>query len=272
MELNGWDFIAASRWLQDKYLGGLSHARSKPILLSNAKTSRADPSAYVYDGPVYDWVLSNCPLQDTGRRYLRGRNITESTLEEFQVGQVGNTKELVALGCEVFGAERLYKSGLISRYRDTNRSDLVFSSGYLLFPFLDEGKCQYLQARAIGDESFGIDGSVFMGCNRPSTMSVPFAIPRKYFLCEGVTDVLSAYELGQNAFALLGANPPRLFISCCLEHRGEERAVANILQYELHHFRISSMTLAILDSTLSFRNRETALFPVSEFVRKCRGE
>jgi DNA primase len=220
MELNGWDFIAASRWLQDKYLGGLSHARSKPILLSNAKTSRADPSAYVYDGPVYDWVLSNCPLQDTGRRYLRGRNITESTLEEFQVGQVGNTKELVALGCEVFGAERLYKSGLISRYRDTNRSDLVFSSGYLLFPFLDEGKCQYLQARAIGDESFGPRWKCLHGL-QPTIYNVgAVRNSKKVFLCEGVTDVLSAYELGQNAFALLGANPPRFFISCCLEHPG----------------------------------------------------
>jgi hypothetical protein len=44
--------------------------------------------------------------------------------------------------------------------------------------------------------------------------------------------------------------------------RGEERAVAGLIQHELEHLRISSITLAILEAALSFRNRETVLFPL----------
>jgi DNA primase len=140
-------------------------------------------------------LVNNSPLQDTGRRYLLGRRLTERTLKEFRIGQIGDAKKLLASAREIFGVERLYKSGLVSKYQDNSYSGLVFNSGYLLFPFLDDEKCQYLQARAIGDAASGPRWKCLHGL-QPTIYNIgALRSTKKVFLCEGVTDVLSAYEL-----------------------------------------------------------------------------
>jgi DNA primase len=56
MQLNGWDFVEASKWLQDRYIRGFSSRQSKSIIKSVPKAQPSEPCAYFYDAPIYDWL------------------------------------------------------------------------------------------------------------------------------------------------------------------------------------------------------------------------
>jgi DNA primase len=105
---------------------------------------------------------------------------------------------------ERFGDARLTSCGLTVEGRYGPR--FVFPTNYLLFPFLDQGEVLYLQARR-GDDGkqqrwlcpTGLVPPVYnIDALKSSNPTV--------FICEGVTDVLSAAELGKSALGLLGAN------------------------------------------------------------------
>jgi DNA primase len=158
---------------------------------------------YSTDPEVYEWILEQSPLRDSGRNYLNGREIGDETLAKFRVGQIGNSRHLLDSTLAAFGYDRLRRAGLASAHSESIR--FVFPSNYLLFPFLADGKCEYLQARAVD------------GASRPRWKCPIGLLPPVYnvgalsksqniFLCEGVTDVLSAHELGHVAVALLGGS------------------------------------------------------------------
>jgi DNA primase len=152
---------------------------------------------------VYDWIVQQSPLLESGRNYLLGRRIGDATIRAFQVGQIGDATELMIEAQKYFGIERLHKCGMLV---GRTHARLVFPSGYLVFPFLDGGACRYLQARALGSPPPKVRRWIVLSGLRPPIYNVDvLRRAGNVFLCEGVTDVLSAYELNRPAFALLGA-------------------------------------------------------------------
>jgi DNA primase len=159
MQLHGLDFKQAAKWLQERYLNeGL--ARGNNVALAKTVKPRvALPTdvgrEFSIDPEIYEWILCHSPLQDAGRSYLNSRKISDKTLEEFRVGQIGDSFKLRDSALTEFGHERLHRAGLVTLSASSNFTRLVFPSNYLLFPFIVDERCEYLQARAVGNVATG---------------------------------------------------------------------------------------------------------------------
>lgn len=204
MLTQGMDFGQACRWLRERYL---SHAlgRSAPVRQRRPIVpDRPRRSSAQSDPEIFGWLLDAAPLGPKGRTYLNGRAIGDATLAHFRVGQIGDRDALLRAGIERFGAPRLARCGLV-RDGQWGRT-LVFPSGYLLFPFIENGEVIFLQARRADADTrlrwacpAGLLPPVFNADALGSDVST-------VLICEGVTDVLSAHELGKIAIGVLGVS------------------------------------------------------------------
>lgn len=209
MLMEGLDFLPACRWLGERYLGegyadGATPRRSNSASRPSPKLKPSPAPTAVADPELYSWLLEQSPLGDGGRAYLSARGFSAATLDAFRIGQVADRPALLRAARREFGDARLRRAGLL---RDGRRGpDLVFPSHYLLFPFLVDGAVSYIQARRA-------DGAPAYRWLGPAGMLAPAFNSdilgqghATVMICEGVTDTLSAHELGRPAIGLTGAN------------------------------------------------------------------
>jgi DNA primase len=207
----GLDFVQACNWLFERYLGGAPQrpfgtgvaARSReirPVVIAAVRTK----PVLAADREVFGWLLGQSPLSLAGDTYLRSRGFADATIRHFQVGQIGNRAQVLRYALERFGHDRLHRCGLT---RDGQFGEhFVFPTGYLLFPFMIDDEVAYLQARRPDQVTkwrwvcpHGLLPPVY---NQSAlTDDIPTVS-----ICEGVTDVISAHELGLSAIGLVGVN------------------------------------------------------------------
>lgn len=211
MEIERLDFTGACRWLRERFGDGAADGRSNAGRMSSRRSSRSRSQTHTVadnelaaDSEVFGWLLAQSPLQASGRSYLALRGISDGTIARFRVGQIGDRTPLLHDACALFGEARLTRCGIVAEGRFGSR--LVFPSGYLLFPFLEGGAVVYLQARRADN---GLEYRWICPAKLPPpayNLDALANASRSILICEGVTDVLSAAEMGKDALGLLGAN------------------------------------------------------------------
>jgi DNA primase len=161
--------------------------------------------SFLPDPEVYEWVLERSPLGPEAIGYFADRAITEATLRAFRAGQVPSPVTLAKEAAGRFGHMRVKAAGLLTRRSTPGRPVCVFPQGSVVFPFLRDGHCEYLQARSIsGDKLRWISLSGI----RPPPFNAGLLddlSATEVVLCEGISDTLSAQELDRKAVGLLGA-------------------------------------------------------------------
>ncbi len=208
MLMEGLDFLPACRWLSARYLGehaeGAVPRRANAIPRSAPRLKPPPAPTIVADPELYGWILDQSPLGDGGRAYLSARGFSAATLATFRIGQVADRPALLRAARRDFGEDRLRRAGLL---RDTRRGpDLAFPSHYLLFPFLADGAVTYIQSRR-SDAMPAYRWLCPAGLLAPAfNIDVLSQGHATVMICEGVTDTLSAHELGRPAIGLTGAN------------------------------------------------------------------
>jgi DNA primase len=202
--MTGGDFFGACRWLDQTYFGA-GHELFRPKLIPRAPArERWRETRTQSDPEVYRWLLQQSPLQLSGIAYLRSRGISQATWESFQVGQIGNGFALLQKAGRQWSIERLKRCGLVVEGPLGQR--LAFRSTWLLFPFFVGTEITYLQSRSLTKEGqmrwMSLSGILppIYNANAASDSTTSVTI------CEGVTDVLSAAELGFSAIGVLGAH------------------------------------------------------------------
>lgn len=211
MEIECLDFTGACRWLRERFSDRAADGRSIAHRMSSRHLSRSRFSRprvadteLAADPEVFGWLLAQSPLQASGRSYLASRDIGDATIDHFRVGQIGDRASLLSDACARFGEERLKSCGIVAEGRFGAR--LVFPSGYLLFPFLESVAVLYLQARRADN---GAEHRWLCPAKLPPpafNLDALASASRSILICEGVTDVLSAREMGKDALGLLGAS------------------------------------------------------------------
>lgn len=168
-----------------------------------AKGATEDAPEFAPNSNIFQALLSLCPQSAKGHEYLSRRAISQGTQEIFRIGFVEHSKDIVDKLLKAYGQPALLKCGLIF----PNKSpELVFPSGSLIVPFIAEGKIIYFQSRAVSNTSKRWMG--LNGVRKPVYNADAVAHTKSVYICEGVTDTLSAFELGLTAIGLTGANTP----------------------------------------------------------------
>ncbi len=212
--MQGVDFVTACNWLSEQFgISAASPTRNRYTRVTQPKCqtvehnevkSEGSDNATLPDEEVFGFILARSRLTTKGRDYLLSRSLTEQTIQRFNVGQIGDNRLLQSELIKAFGLERITRCGLLQKGR--YGQFLALKSGYLLFPFVDDGRVVYLQARRLGDG----DGPRWL-CPvglRPPAFNLDVLTERvtTILICEGVTDVLSAHELNINSIGLVGAS------------------------------------------------------------------
>lgn len=212
MKMRDVGFVGACEWLTDRHLGG----GSVRLQLGRKLAGRAVPATRASNAPaktdyevasdheVFEWLLLDSTLNSSGNDYLTSRGFSAEAISHFRVGQIGDRGKVMRKAIARFGLERLRHCGLISAGKFGDR--FVFPNDYLLFPFNIDGHIAYLQARRPdnGKQWRWICPNSLLPpvFNRAALSDVISTIS----ICEGVTDVVSAHELGIPAIGLVGAN------------------------------------------------------------------
>ncbi len=206
MAMDNLDFLNACRWLNDNYLnstGALQRSKRPRSIKKQNFPAQPEPSAFGFDDKVYNWILDQSPLAESGETYLKRRAFSNQTITHFRIGQIGDRSELFKHALSFFGLERLDAAGLVMKGRYGPR--LCFPSNYLLFPFMKDGSIIYIQARRADD------GKNYRWVCPVRLLPPPYNVDvlvepgSTITICEGITDVLSAHELGMLPIGLLGA-------------------------------------------------------------------
>lgn len=206
MTMNNLDFSAACRWLNDNYLRSTGAVPRSRLPRSNHQQPLpvlVQPSTHGFDPEVYGWILDQSPLGESGRAYLQQRAFSAETITHFRVGQIGERAALFRRALSTFGMARLDQAGLVMQGRYGPL--LCLPSNYLLFPFLQDGTVAYLQARRADGRK---DYRWFCPAKLlppPYNLDALAQSGSTITICEGITDVLSAHELGMLPIGLLGA-------------------------------------------------------------------
>jgi len=175
-----------------------SHRFSK---VASTEASEAYDPQFVADPAIFDDFASLCPPSERGRQYLLNRGISERVQKSFRIGFIGNSNDVLKGLLSKYGTTALAGCGLI--FPD-KAPELVFPSGSLLVPFVTGGQIMYFQSRSISNSArrwMGLNGVRKLIFNQDA---VPQA--KSVYICEGVTDALSAIEMGLTAIGLTGAS------------------------------------------------------------------
>jgi len=169
---------------------------NKPIRKESALIIEAKAEAIKQNIPVYQSFFRMLSLTEKGSQYLNARQITDQTLEKFQVMSIDNSNKVFLQLKKLFSIEELKAAGFI-----TKKGGFIFWQPAIIFPvFNPEGDPIYFTSRNLkGDiKSFKLSGvkqHYFTGNIKDSD---------SIYLFEGILDALSYSELtGKESFIAL---------------------------------------------------------------------
>ncbi|AXO15247.1 CHC2 zinc finger domain-containing protein [Thalassospira indica] len=211
----GITFIEAKKWLAEK--SGLDRGKSgwgrspqlrmsRPISRKNQNhTQPREVEESAYDHELYASFLAQSPLRSSGKLYLQNRGFSDAIISRFSIGQVPDIAMIRTLIAD-FGFNRVEVAGLLTKSSTQSSYWPIFPKGSLLFPYLEGGRVAYFQARLINEtEKEKRWRNLNHRRRRLYNVDVLTDINvRRVAICEGVTDVLSATQLGCEAIGLIG--------------------------------------------------------------------
>lgn len=155
------------------------------------------------DPEVYARLMELSPLSARGRDYLASRAIAARVVEVSRVGEIAADRRAFDCLRREFGETRLDSAGLLGGELGGSRRPL-FRGPALLFPFQEDGVPVALQARSLGGGDARWMG--LRGQRKRAYRLLGDDRLRGVWICEGVTDALTAAGLGHDALGMLGAD------------------------------------------------------------------
>ena len=204
------DFKSACSWLAINF--GITSGKIQRKLQQNtyAKQNNAkhNDDQYKPDSEVYEWLINSCALSAIGYNYLvNERKYNDTTINHFNLKDIESPKAVFSAAMVRWGLERLLQCGIAKR-SDDNIVNFVWWSHVILFPFYNkDGKIIYLQGRQIGNRE-----PRYISLNKLKPEIFHMNILSKLrdndiiYICEGLTDVLFAFQNNLSAVGIVGAN------------------------------------------------------------------
>jgi DNA primase len=195
-------------WLKNNFIGQIDLPQKQRRDYS-IKQKTIVESKEVPDIDLYTSIINDLQLSHRGSAYLKERGFSEDTIIKFQIKDLDYSSDLFLKLIRNYGKERLRKAGLtrLNEYQGAIKENFLWWDYVILFPFLNENKVEYIQGRRLSQE-----GPKYLGLRGvPKPLYNISAINHlkqnaQLLLCEGIPDVLAAYEMGYAAVGVLGAH------------------------------------------------------------------
>jgi DNA primase len=208
----GLPFIDAKKWLGDH--SGLSSSesisgkKSPQLSIAQVKSHRQNVAHKSADPEILENLYKLLSLSPNVWRYMVSRGFSESVIDESGVVEFRPTIDMMQNLISKFGFDRVMEAGLLSKKSSQTDARFAFPVGSAIFPFFESGVIVNLQARVLKNPAkFGkwrnlnfvsrskYNSDVLYDRNIPSIC-----------VCEGITDTLSAKQLGLSAVGILGVS------------------------------------------------------------------
>jgi len=172
------------------------------------KIERQTSENYEIDPELYSWIINKCSINEEGIKYLvDDRKFNKSTIEYFNIKSLQNSRKLFIEAKEKWGINRLLKCG-VAKKDQYDSTKLVWWDNMLLFPFYDiDNNITYIQGRQLYNKKPKYVNLKSISTNIYNLKVLNNIKEDEYlYICEGITDVLSAYEIKLKAIGILGAH------------------------------------------------------------------
>lgn len=210
-EFQGVSFIDAKRWLAEA--SGIARGMAVPKRHKQPKKTekvrrdleqeKCDPEPKILRDVYEHLVLSNKVKQ-----YMALRGFSEDLIIKSGVVEFRPPSSTMSRLIETYGFERVQSSGLMSKQSTLNDPRFTFPIGSALFPFFREGAIVSFQARILQTTEYQGKWRNLNAVRR-SKYNYDVLLDRSIqsiCICEGVTDTLSATQLGLSAVGILGVS------------------------------------------------------------------
>ena len=205
----GCSVADAIRWLCQSYdLDAMTNHGHRLLPSIVEDTARSKPPAqehtseFAPNTAIYEALLMGHPMGGTAAAYLTQRGFSGSTISHFRLGFLSNAPAAALRLIADYGQEAVYRSGILRK--NSQPGNLIFPAPSVLFPFIEGERVVYVQSRTLP----GTVGARWMGprgIKKPIYNVDTILQSSTVYICEGVTDVISAYELGIAAIGILGS-------------------------------------------------------------------
>jgi len=180
---------------------------SKPYAYKDVKTPpqatreaiNEDTGAY---SDIYEEFHFYCiGLDQESEQYLKGRGLTDDTLNRFLLFSVKDYQATDKHLKEKFSTDELSKAGIIGE-----KGNLIFYKHRIIIPFLQDGRIIFLQGRRLDPEQ-----PKYLHLKRPVPLFNADALTelekgKKIYIAEGVFDAMMLEQNGYKAIGILGIN------------------------------------------------------------------
>lgn len=248
-----WKFKEACQWLGEQFNinTGLNIAvtrEKKPIIkIKSTLNNEAKP----FSKDVVQWILDNCTLTTSGKRFLyEQRKLHPKIIEQLKIVSLEESKNLMIKLCRAFKVDILKESGLVAI-----KDEKIYFRMYtpcLLFPYYDKnGLLVGLQSRYLGDKK---DAPRFQFVSAQKTRMFNMSILNSMndgddlYISEGITDCLALLSSGEKAVAIPSATilPQCDLIDLCKfklhmypdQDEAGQKAFANLRRYFINQYTL----------------------------------
>ena len=215
-------------WLKEKFLinspVNMPVSRYRSITINKKPLTQEPQNTVSPDPELYSTLLDKLTLSDRGRTYLNNRGFSDVTIREFGIKDITRPSAIASELIKTYSITRLGMAGL-TRFTERNHGKeehFIWWDYTILFPFFEDAKVIYIQGRRLS--SYGPKYLGLRGIPKPVYNLSTIKNMKKndlLLICEGIPDVLAAYEMGYSAIGILGA------------HSFKEQWVNSLLPFDL---------------------------------------
>ncbi|MDC6362149.1 MULTISPECIES: CHC2 zinc finger domain-containing protein [Flavobacteriaceae] len=205
------NFSQSCRWIEEQFNLITVSEKQKHYYLKKNKINRSrkitPDNPFKPNAAIYKWLLDNLNLSNEGKDYLiNSRGFSEQTIDSFKIKDITNVEIISSSLLRKWGRQSTIECGLFKTDEKNSKMRLVWWDHTIVFPFFNQNhQIDYLQGRRLKESEpkyvnlKGVSPTIF---NLHSLNGIKQG--EKIFICEGVTDALSATQLGWNAVGILG--------------------------------------------------------------------
>ena len=214
MEVLDLNFKSALAWFDSAFGVRVRGRRDKRVPDAFETQSPQSPNSaprrsvptFQADPEIYSWLIGKCgPVASpTGLAYLKQHAISAAMTRRFAICELTDARRALERLVETWGAERVYRAGLVLGDGVT-QGRLIWWSYALLFPFFQHDTVTYIQGRQFQSRAKYLNPR---GVAKPlfNSEQLRTLVPGSTIhICEGIPDAIALESVGLRAVGILGA-------------------------------------------------------------------